>query len=182
MEIKETKIKDCFIVKPRVFEDNRGYFFESFNKNIFNEKTGLKVDFVQDNESYSQYGVIRGLHAQSGNFAQAKLVRVIEGEVLDVVVDYRPNSNTYLQHFAILLNADNKQQLFIPKGCLHGFAVLSKNARFFYKCDSFYNKASEIGFRYDDPKFNIDWKIPLIKRVISQKDLNMPFLNGHNRL
>lgn len=177
MEIEKTLIKDCFLIKPRVFEDDRGYFFESFNDKLFKSKTGLTSDFVQDNESYSKYGVIRGLHAQSGNFAQAKLVRVIEGEVLDVVVDFRPDSDTYLQHLTFLLTEENKHQVYVPKGCLHGFSVLSKNARFFYKCDNFYNKESEIGFRYDDPQFNIDWKIQVNDRIISPKDLNIPFFN-----
>jgi dTDP-4-dehydrorhamnose 3,5-epimerase len=176
LELEKTKIKECFILKPRIFEDDRGYFFESFNQRTFHEKTGLEVDFVQDNESYSQYGVIRGLHAQSGDFAQAKLVRVIEGEVLDVVVDYRPDSDTYLQHFSIVLTAQNKHQLFVPKGCLHGFAVLSERAPFFYKCDDFYNKESEIAVRYDDPQFQIDWKVPLEDQIVSEKDLQLPFL------
>lgn len=180
MEIEKTLIKDCFLIKPRVFEDDRGYFFESFNDKLFKSKTGLTSDFVQDNESYSKYGVIRGLHAQSGNFAQAKLVRVIEGEVLDVVVDFRPDSDTYLQHLTFLLTEENKHQVYVPKGCLHGFAVLSKNARFFYKCDNFYNKESEIGFRYDDPQFKIDWKIQATDRIISPKDLDIPFFNKKN--
>jgi dTDP-4-dehydrorhamnose 3,5-epimerase len=176
LELEKTKIKECFILKPRIFEDDRGYFFESFNQRTFHKKTGLKVGFVQDNESYSQYGVIRGLHAQSGDCAQSKLVRVIEGEVLDVVVDYRTDSATYLQHFSIVLSADNKHQLYVPKGCLHGFAVLSERARFIYKCDDFYNKASEIGVRYDDPQFQIDWKVPLEHQILSARDLELPFL------
>ena len=177
MEIEKTLIKDCFLFKPKVFEDDRGYFFESFNDKLFKSKTGLTSSFVQDNESYSKYGVIRGLHAQSGNFAQAKLVRVIEGEVLDVVVDIRPDSDTYLEHITFILNEYNKHQVYVPKGCLHGFSVLSKVARFSYKCDNFYNKDSEIGYRFDDPRFDIDWRIDVDNRVVSSKDLELPFYN-----
>lgn len=175
MDIQATKIKDCFIIKPKVFKDCRGYFMESFNARDFNEKTGLEVDFVQDNESESNFGVIRGLHGQHGNFSQSKLVRVLKGEVLDVVVDFRPNSNTYLQHVSIKLNANDKNQLFVPRGCLHGFSVLSESATFFYKCDNYYNKDSEIGLRYDDPDLNIDWQILNEEAVISDKDLILPF-------
>lgn len=175
MEVEHTNIKDCYVLKPKVFEDERGYFMESFNAKAFKQKTGLDVNFVQDNESYSTYGVVRGLHAQKGKHAQAKLVRVLQGEVLDVVVDFRPDSETYLQHFTIKLNANNKTQLFIPHGCLHGFSVLSETAAFFYKCDNYYNKESEIGLRFDDPKFNIDWKIPSDDVIVSEKDLNLPY-------
>ncbi|WP_042492096.1 dTDP-4-dehydrorhamnose 3,5-epimerase [Aequorivita sublithincola] len=175
MKVEATKIKDCFIINPKVFSDERGYFMESFNLELFNDKTGLNVHFVQDNESKSSYGVIRGLHAQQGVYAQSKLVRVLKGEVLDVVVDFRPHSETYLQHFKIKLSAKNKNQLFVPKGCLHGFSVLSKSATFFYKCDNYYNKDSEIGLRFDDPQFNIDWQISENEALISTKDLNLPF-------
>ena len=174
MKVEETKLAGCFILTPNVFEDSRGYFMESFNYESFRKATGVETQFVQDNESFSAYGTIRGLHAQTGAFAQAKLVRVLKGEVLDVIVDIRPESSTYMEHFSVVLSAENKKQLFIPKGFLHGFAVLSENATFFYKCDNFYNKASEIGIAYNDPQFNIDWKIPQDQRVLSEKDVNAP--------
>ena len=181
MEVKTTKIKDCFILEPKVFKDSRGYFMESFNSKTFNTITGLNVDFVQDNESESTYGVIRGLHAQQGENAQAKLVRVLKGEVLDVVVDIRPDSETYLKHITVKLSAENKQQLFVPRGCLHGFSVLSENATFFYKCDNYYNKESELGIRYDDPDFNIDWQIVKDQAIVSEKDLQLPFYKDLNK-
>ncbi|MCX2573995.1 dTDP-4-dehydrorhamnose 3,5-epimerase [Pedobacter sandarakinus] len=176
MEIEQTGLQDCIIIKPRVFEDPRGYFFESFNKQTFEEKTGLPGDFVQDNQSYSSYGVIRGLHAQTGAFAQAKLVRVTKGEVLDVAVDARPGSPTYGQHVAVRLSAENKLQLYIPRGFVHGFSVLSETAEFLYKCDNFFNKASETGVIYNDTDLNIDWLIPEGNQAISEKDLELkPF-------
>lgn len=171
MEIQETGLKDCLIIKPRVFEDPRGYFFESFNKKTFEEKTGLSGNFVQDNQSFSSYGVIRGLHAQSGEFAQAKLVRVLKGEVLDVAVDARPGSPTYGKHISVKLSAENHLQLYVPRGFLHGFSVLSETAEFFYKCDNFYNKASELGVIYNDKDLAIDWMIPADKAAVSDKDL-----------
>lgn len=176
MEIEQTGLKDCLIIKPRIFEDPRGYFFESFNQNTFEEKTGLSGRFVQDNQSYSSYGVIRGLHAQAGEFAQAKLVSVISGEVLDVAVDARPGSPTYGKHFSIKLNAVNKLQVYIPRGFVHGFSVLSKTAEFLYKCDNFFNKTSEVGVIYNDLDLNIDWLIPEKDQAISAKDqLLKPF-------
>lgn len=171
MEIEQTGLKDCLIIKPRVFEDARGYFFESFNQNTFEEKTGLSGRFVQDNQSYSSYGVIRGLHAQTGEFAQAKLVRVTKGEVLDVAVDVRPGSPTYGKHVAVRLSAENKLQLYIPRGFVHGFSVLSETAEFLYKCDNFFNKASETGVIYNDSVLNIDWLIPKEHQAVSDKDL-----------
>ena len=171
MEIEQTGLKDCIIIKPRVFDDPRGYFFESFNKQTFEGKTGLSGDFVQDNQSYSSYGVIRGLHAQTGAFAQAKLVRVTKGEVLDVAVDARPGSPTYGQHVAVRLSAENKLQLYIPRGFVHGFSVLSETAEFLYKCDNFFNKASETGVIYNDADLNIDWMIPQDQQSVSEKDL-----------
>jgi dTDP-4-dehydrorhamnose 3,5-epimerase len=171
MEIEQTGLKDCLIIMPRVFEDPRGYFFESFNQNIFEEKTGLSGRFVQDNQSYSSYGVIRGLHAQTGEFAQAKLVRVTKGEVLDVAVDVRPSSPTYGKHIAVRLSAENKLQLYIPRGFVHGFSVLSETAEFLYKCDNFFNKASETGVIYNDADLNIDWLIPEEDQAVSDKDL-----------
>jgi dTDP-4-dehydrorhamnose 3,5-epimerase len=171
MEIQETGLKDCVIIKPRIFEDARGYFFESFNKKTFEEKTGLAGNFVQDNQSFSSYGVIRGLHAQGGEFAQAKLVRVLKGEVLDVAVDARPGSPTYGKHISVKLSAENNLQLYVPRGFLHGFSVLSETAEFFYKCDNFYNKASELGVIYNDQELAIDWMIPAEQEEVSEKDV-----------
>lgn len=177
MEIQQTGIRDCLIIKPKVFEDARGYFFESFNKEIFEEKTGLSGAFVQDNQSYSSYGVIRGLHAQTGAFAQAKLVRVTKGEVLDVAVDARPGSPTYGQHVAVRLSAENKLQLYIPRGFVHGFSVLSETAEFLYKCDNYFNKSSETGVIYNDTDLSIDWQIPPDRVSVSDKDLLLkPFV------
>lgn len=173
MEIQLTGLKDCLIIKPQIFEDPRGFFFESFNQKTFEDKTGLSGKFVQDNQSFSSYGVIRGLHTQAGDFAQAKLVRVLKGEVLDVAVDIRPNSATFGEHIAVKLSAENKLQLYIPRGFLHGFAVLSETAEFFYKCDNFYNKESEIGVIYNDATLNIDWEIPAEVESISDKDLTL---------
>lgn len=182
MEIQKTGLKDCVIIKPNVLEDARGYFFESFNQKTFEDKTGSSGKFVQDNQSFSTYGVIRGLHAQADQHAQAKLVRVLEGEVLDVAVDARPGSPTFGQHFSIKLSAENKLQLYIPRGFLHGFSVLSDTAVFFYKCDNFYNKEAELGVLYNDKTLNIDWKIPAGQESISDKDLTLnPFsslING----
>jgi len=171
MEIQETGLKDCVIIKPRVFEDSRGYFFESFNKKTFEEKTGMSGAFVQDNQSFSTYGVIRGLHAQAGEFAQAKLVRVLKGEVLDVAVDIRPGSPTFGKHISVKLSAENRLQLYVPRGFLHGFSVLSETAEFFYKCDNFYEKSAEIGIMYNDKDLGIDWMIPENEASISEKDL-----------
>ncbi|GAB3328039.1 dTDP-4-dehydrorhamnose 3,5-epimerase [Marivirga atlantica] len=170
MKFTETELKDCYIIEPNVFEDDRGYFFESFSQRIFEDQTGLKVNFVQDNQSRSSYGVLRGLHFQKGEYAQAKLVRVLEGEVLDVAVDIRPESGTYLQHVAIKLSAENKRQLFVPRGFAHGMVVLSEKVEFFYKCDNYYNKASEGGIIYNDPKLNIDWILKEKELVLSDKD------------
>jgi dTDP-4-dehydrorhamnose 3,5-epimerase len=171
MEIIETGLKDCIIIKPAVFEDSRGYFFESFNKKTFEEKTGMNGEFVQDNQSFSSYGVIRALHAQKGEYAQAKLVRVLSGKVLDVAVDARKDSPTYGKHVAVELSSENNLQLYIPRGFLHGFSVLSEEAVFFYKCDNYYRKDAEQGVMYNDEQLNIDWLIPVEKRMISDKDL-----------
>ena len=173
MEIIKTAIKDLLVIKPRVFKDNRGYFFESFSHKEM-EKYDLSYDFVQDNQSYSQYGVIRGLHYQLTPNAQAKLVRVIKGKVLDVVVDLRKNSATFGKTFSIELSDENFLQLLVPRGFAHGFSVLSKYVIFFYKCDNYYNKEAERGIIYNDTKLNIDWQIPADKRIISKKDLNLP--------
>lgn len=170
MKATETKLKGCFILEPAVFEDSRGYFFESYNENKMEEILGYKPTFVQDNQSNSSYGVIRGLHMQAGEYAQAKLVRVFEGAVIDVAVDVRPDSDTFGQSVAVELSADNKKQLFIPRGFLHGFSVISEKATFFYKCDNGYNKASEDGVHPLDAEIGIDWKIPADKMIISEKD------------
>ena len=169
MHILTTHIADVVIVEPKVFADSRGYFFESYNHKAF-LKAGIDVNFVQDNESKSSYGVVRGLHCQLGDHAQAKLVRVLSGKVIDVAVDFRKNSPTYGQHVSVELSAENKRQLFIPKGFLHGFAVLSKTCIFSYKCDNYYHKESEFSVRYDDPDLNIDWGIPSQDIIVSDKD------------
>lgn len=177
MNVTETKIKGCLIIEPQVFEDSRGHFFESFNEKIFTEFVGQKIHFVQDNQSYSKKGVIRGIHYQIGVHAQSKLVRVLDGTVLDVAVDLRKNSPTFGQHVSIELSSENKKQLFIPRGFGHGFSVLSETAEFFYKCDNFYNKVSEAGIIYNDPSLNIDWKIKKEEIKVSSKDLVLPNLN-----
>ncbi|MBR9913549.1 MAG: dTDP-4-dehydrorhamnose 3,5-epimerase [Algicola sp.] len=172
----DTAIKDCFIIEPKVFEDERGYFFESFNQKTFNDLAGFEVTFVQDNESYSSKGVLRGLHYQLGAHAQAKLVRVVKGTVLDVAVDIRDGSKTFGQYVAVELSEANKRQLFVPRGFAHGFIVLSDTALFAYKCDNFYNKASEGGIIYDDPSLNIDWRLPQNQLIVSKKDVSLPKL------
>ncbi len=170
MIVEETKLKGCHIIKPKVFEDERGYFFESFNKQKFQELTDLSVDFVQDNQSKSNRGVLRGLHFQKGEWAQAKLVRVIKGKVLDIALDLREDSSTYGQHFSIELTEENKIQLYIPRGFAHGFAVLEDDTIFSYKCDNYYNKESEDGIMFNDSKLNIDWKLNIDEIVLSKKD------------
>jgi len=174
MKVTETKLGGCFILEPTKFGDNRGYFFESFNEKIFNELTGTTTHFVQDNQSFSTRGVLRGLHAQAGEYAQAKLVRVLEGRVIDVAVDARVDSPTFGEHVAVELSAENNLQLFVPRGFLHGFVVLSDIATFFYKCDNFYNKESECGVRFDDPDLEINWKISVEELIVSDKDLVLP--------
>ncbi len=174
MQTIPTNIKDVYIIQPQVFKDNRGYFFESFHQEKFETKTGIKTRFVQDNESMSNYGVIRGLHAQSGEFAQAKLIRVIKGRVLDVIIDARKESPTYGEVFTIELSEANKKQLFVPKGCLHGFSVLEDQTIFSYKCDAYYHKESEIGVHPLDKTLAIDWKVPEEKQLLSEKDRLLP--------
>jgi dTDP-4-dehydrorhamnose 3,5-epimerase len=170
MELISTPLDGCFIVKPPVFNDPRGYFFESFHERKFNELAKVDVHFVQDNQSFSSYGVLRGLHFQRGVYAQAKLVRVIMGEVLDIAVDLRKNSPTFGKHYSMVLSAENKLQLFIPRGFAHGFVVLSPQAEFFYKCDNYYNKESEGGILYNDPDLQIDWQVPQSALLVSDKD------------
>ncbi len=170
MKVTETRLKGCYIIEPRIIDDGRGVFFESFNQRVFEEKIGLKVNFVQDNQSVSQRGVLRGLHLQKGEHAQAKLVRVVFGKVLDVVVDVRKESETYGQTFSCILSNVNNKQLFIPKGFLHGFSVLKDNTIFSYKCDNYYHKESEDGVIYNDSELNIDWMLKEEEIILSDKD------------
>ena len=174
MKIVQTPLKGCVVLTPSVFSDGRGSFFESYKKEAFNKALRQEVNFVQDNESFSSKGVLRGLHFQKGAFAQAKLVRVVHGSVLDVAVDLRPDSTTYGEHFSIELSAENKKQLFVPRGFAHGFVVLSDTAVFSYKCDNYYNKESERGIIYNDPTLNIDWILPSEQLQLSKKDLLLP--------
>jgi dTDP-4-dehydrorhamnose 3,5-epimerase len=176
MKIEESPLKGSFILKPSVFEDHRGYFYESFNQKILDEAIGYSPRFVQDNQSKSKRGVLRGLHLQLGEFAQAKLVRAIAGEFLDIIVDVRLDSPQFGQHFSLLLSADNKKQLFIPRGFAHGFAVLSETATIHYKADNYYDKGAESGLLYSDPAMNIDWQISPAEIVTSEKDLLLPNL------
>lgn len=178
MKITETKLEGCFIIEPAVFTDERGYFMESFNAQHFNNAIRKDVNFVQDNQSYSTHGVIRALHYQTGQHAQAKLVRVLSGTVLDVAVDLRKESSTFQQHISVELSYENKKQLFIPRGFAHGFVVLSDSAEFFYKCDNQYNKESEGGIIYNDPVLNIDWKLSKDRLIVSEKDQVLPTLKN----
>lgn len=177
MKIKETPLKDCYIIEPTIFEDERGYFFEKYNEKKFEELTGMNGHFVQDNISKSSYGVIRGIHLQKGEHAQAKLVSCLEGRVWDVAVDLRKDSPTFGKWFGIELTAENKTQLYVPRGFGHGFSVLSETAVFAYKCDNFYNKESEAGVVYNDPQLNIDWIIPVQDAILSEKDQVLPAFN-----
>lgn len=170
MTIENTPLKDCFILHPTVFEDERGYFYEKFNEQKFHELTGMNGHFVQDNISKSSYGVLRGLHLQKGKHAQAKLVSCLEGKVWDVAVDVRPDSPSFGAWYGVELTGENKVQFYIPRGFAHGFAVLSETAIFAYKCDNFYNKTSEGGILWNDPDLAIDWKLPLDKIILSEKD------------
>lgn len=178
MTITPTPLEGCIVITPKIFNDERGYFFESFNAQKFNDAVGYEVNFVQDNQSYSTKGVLRGLHLQKGEYAQSKLVRVSKGEVLDVAVDVRKNSPTFGQYFSVLLSAENNKQFFIPRGFAHGFIVLSDTAVFQYKCDNYYNKASEGGLHYADPALGIDWGLPDDELLVSDKDKELPFLKN----
>ncbi|MHB9056498.1 MAG: dTDP-4-dehydrorhamnose 3,5-epimerase [Paludibacteraceae bacterium] len=171
MNIVDTEIPEVKIIEPLVFGDHRGYFFESFSQKEFDEKV-CKTVFVQDNESKSRYGVLRGLHFQKAPYAQSKLVRVVQGRVLDVAVDIRKGSPTYGKNVTLELSADNKRQLFIPRGFAHGFVVLSKDVIFQYKCDNYYVSESESGIAWDDPELAINWRIPADKIILSEKDKN----------
>ncbi len=177
MHFRPTPFPGLFIINPKVFEDSRGYFFESFNQQAF-LANGIEQHWVQDNQSKSSYGVIRGLHYQLNPYAQSKLVRVLHGTILDVVVDLRKGSPGYGEVFTVELSAENKMQLLIPKGFAHGFSVLSPFAEVLYKCDSIYNKESEAGIMYNDTSLNIDWKIPAIEAIISDKDRQHPDFAG----
>ena len=178
MKFIETKLKGCFIIEPKIIQDERGYFMESFNERTFQNAIEEYVHFVQDNQSFSARGVLRGLHYQIGEFAQAKLVRVIQGEVLDVAVDIRPGSATFGQYEAVVLSAENQKQFFVPRGFAHGFLVLSEMATFFYKCDNFYNKDSEGGIIFNDLTIGIDWNFEAEKLIISEKDKFLPTLEN----
>lgn len=175
MKIEQTPIKDLQIIIPTVFTDERGYFFEAYHQQKL-EDLGLSIDFIQDNQSFSQKGTIRGLHYQNPPYAQSKLVRVLSGEIMDVAVDLRKDSPTFGQHFSILLSAENQKQLFIPQGFAHGFSVLSETATILYKCDQVYHKESEGGIRFDDAELNIDWGVELQSAVVSEKDMALPNL------
>ena len=178
MNIVETEIKGVFIIEPKVFGDNRGYFFESFSQREFESVIG-PVTFVQDNQSKSSYGVVRGLHFQKPPHAQAKLVRVVKGKVLDVAVDLRKDSPTFGKYMAVELSDENHRQVFIPKGFAHGFSVLSEEAVFQYKCDEYYAPESEAAIAWDDQDLNIDWKVPAEDVVLSAKDRNHPSLKDY---
>lgn len=173
MEATETYIKGCFVLEPIIHEDKRGVFFESYNKAVFEEAIGVKVDFIQDNYSVSQKGVLRGLHFQTGVDAQAKLISVVQGEVLDIVVDLRKESSTFGKHFKIKLSENNKKMLFIPKGMAHGFLAIKENTIFVYKCNNHYNKDSDSGIYYADKDLDIDWEYPLYDIILSDKDKNL---------
>lgn len=179
MNIIRTDIPDLLVIEPDIYGDSRGYFFESFSRRKFEEATGIKVDFVQDNESRSSYGVVRGLHFQKSPYAQAKLVRVVRGRVRDIAVDLRPDSPTFGKYHAIELSEDDHRQFFIPKGFAHGFSVLSEDAVLQYKCDEYYAPESEGGIAWNDPDLDIDWQIPEDKMIISPKDQNHPTLKEY---
>lgn len=173
MPFVQTEFPGLLIFEPKIWEDNRGYFFESYNKKTFGDE-GVEINFVQDNQACSEFGVIRGLHYQLEPYAQTKLIRVLSGSILDVAVDIRKDSPTYGKVFSIELSAINKKQLLVPKGFAHGYSVISPTAEVFYKCDAYYNKESEGGIAYNDAALHIDWKIPAEKAVVSDKDKNYP--------
>lgn len=174
LELENTPLKDCFLLKPAVFTDNRGTFYESYNQARFEKTTGLKINFVQDNQSTSDRGVLRGFHFQKQPHAQAKLVRAVAGEVLDVVVDLRPNSPTYKKSFKVVLSNENKLELFVPAGFAHGFLTLSESSVFAYKCDEYYNRESEAGIIWNDPTLGIEWDFPEDEIILSEKDAALP--------
>lgn len=177
MPLIETQFPDLLIFEPKIWNDDRGYFFESYNQKVL-EQAGVKIKFIQDNQSSSVFGVIRGLHYQLAPYAQTKLIRVLSGAILDVVVDIRQQSPTYGKVYKIELSGENKMQLLVPKGFAHGYSVITEKAEVFYKCDEFYNKESEGGIAYNAPELNIDWQIPNEKAIISEKDKHYPGLNN----
>lgn len=181
MPFSKTEFEGLLVFDPKVFEDNRGYFFESYNQKKFSEES-IEINFVQDNQASSSFGVIRGLHFQNNPFAQTKLIRVLSGEIIDAVVDIRKNSPTYGKAYTIMLSAKNKKQLLVPKGFAHGYSVISETAEVFYKCDEFYHKETEGGIAWNDPELNIDWQIPADKINVSDKDKQHPLLKNcvHN--
>ena len=181
MPFSKTEFPGLLVFDPKVFEDNRGYFFESYNQNIFSSE-GVEINFIQDNQASSSFGVIRGLHFQNDPFAQTKLIRVLSGKIIDAVVDMRKSSPTYGKAFTILLSAENKKQLLVPKGFAHGYSVISETAEVFYKCDEFYHKETEGGIAWNDPALNIEWQIPVDKITVSEKDKLHPLLQNsiHN--
>jgi len=181
-EFISTALEGCYIIEPKIIRDERGYFSETFNEQTFKAESNISVHFVQDNQSFSTKGVLRGLHYQTGEHAQAKLVRVITGEVLDVAVDIRPESPTYGQYVAALLSEENMKQMYIPRGFAHGFLVLSDTATFFYKCDNFYSRESEGGIKYNDPTINIDWQFLAEDLKISEKDQLLPSLENAKKV
>jgi len=176
MQLRRTAIADVIIIEPKVHSDERGYFFESYRQDVLERFVGHSVNFIQDNESKSDRGVLRGLHYQIGNSAQSKLVRVISGRVLDVAVDIRKGSPTFAQHVAIELSAENKRQVFLPKGFAHGFAVLEDNTIFSYKVDNYYSPAEDRGIAFDDPSLSINWGLPTSELLLSAKDQQQPLL------
>ena len=177
MPFIKTSFPGLIVFEPKVFEDHRGYFFESYNQNIFLQE-GIEIKFVQDNQARSSFGVVRGLHFQSNPHAQTKLIRVLSGQIIDAVVDIRKKSPTYGQAYTILLSAENKKQLLVPKGFAHGYSVISETAEVFYKCDEFYHKESEGGISWNDPSLHIDWQIPADKITVSEKDQAYPLLEN----
>lgn len=174
MEVEKTPLKDCYLIKPKIFKDHRGLFLESFHRQRFAEETGIDEEFVQDNQSVSRFGVLRGMHYQTGAFAQTKIVRVIYGKVLDVVADLRPDSPTFGKTFSVILDDENLHELYVPKGFAHGFLTLSEQSVFAYKCDQYYQPGSEAGIIYNDPDLAIDWNFPEDQLVLSEKDQKQP--------
>ena len=182
MKFTQTNIPDVILIEPKVFGDDRGYFVETFRSDLFEQQSGIKTTFIQDNESRSSHGVLRGLHYQLPPHAQSKLVRVIEGTVLDIAVDIRKGSPTFGQHVSVELSAENKHQLFIPRGFAHGFVVLSETAIFAYKVDNYYSPECDRGMQFDDPQLNIDWKVDPKQLQLSEKDKSQPLLKDTSDL
>lgn len=180
MQITETPIKGCFLITPKVFRDTRGFFCETFQKERFTQLTAVNAEFVQDNQSESSYGVLRGLHYQKSPYEQAKLVRVIVGKVLDVVVDLRKDSPSFGKHYSTMLDDQNMNQLYIPRGCAHGFLTLSERSVFAYKCDGYYKPEADTGIRFDDATLGIDWHLPTDELIISEKDQGLPGFDPAN--